>query len=212
MKLSCNVSASSFTTRGFLNCDSNLPRTTLPRKGRFKYILFDIIKKKSCSYRNGPHQRTFSEQTRDHHKHWVDVRDCVRAGSAVVAPGVEFFHQQIKSSVTKHYEGLGGACNMNVGAVVSESMLSPHNHVLNLGLPAFLQCRTYLASRATAVFLVMWGARMSAVVVGQFSWLYCARTQVHMSARLFFTICLFSFTRSTTLLSWRWSMWRSQLR
>jgi hypothetical protein len=59
-------------------------------------------------------------------------------------------------------------------------MLSPHKHVLTLGLPAFCQCRTYLASRETAVFLVMRGACMSAVV-----------GQVHMSARLLFTnVCM----------------------
>ena len=85
-----------------------------------------------------------------------------------------------------HTHGLGSACNSNICAVVFESMLSPHKHVLTLGLPAFCQCRTYLASRETAVFLVMRGACMSAVV-GQFSWLGCARTQVHMSARLLFT-------------------------
>ncbi len=67
-----------------------------------------------------------------------------------------------------------------------ESMLSPHKHVLTLGLPAFCQCRTYLASRETVVFLVMWEACMSDIV-GQFSWLTCARTQVHMSPRLLFT-------------------------
>jgi hypothetical protein len=74
-----------------------------------------------------------------------------------------------------HTHGLGGACNRNICAVVFESMLSPHKHVLTLGLPAFCQCRTYLASRETAVFLVMRGACMSAVV-----------GQVHMSARLLF--------------------------
>jgi hypothetical protein len=74
-----------------------------------------------------------------------------------------------------HTHGLGGACNRNICEVVFESMLSPHKHVLTLGLPAFCQCRTYLASRETAVFLVMRGACMSAVV-----------GQVHMSARLLF--------------------------
>jgi hypothetical protein len=83
-----------------------------------------------------------------------------------------------------------GVCNMNVCVVVFESTLSPHKHVLTLGLPAFLQCRTYLVSRETTVFLVMWGTWMSAVV-GQFSWLGCAGTQVHMSARLLFTyVCM----------------------
>ena len=77
--------------------------------------------------------------------------------------------------VMLHTHGLGGECNRNICAVVFESMLSPHKHVLTLGLPAFCQCRTYLASRETAVFLVMRGACMSAVV-----------GQVHMSARLLF--------------------------
>ncbi len=157
-----------------------------------------------------------------------------------IAPKKCFCQQQLNSTTHScpfrshawwNTQVLGGSCNRNIFLVVFESVLSPHKHVLTLGLPAFCQCRTYLASRETAVFLVMRGVCMSAVV-GQFSWLGCSHTQVHMSSRLLFTyVCcdmlqqdrgqrearpscerMFSFPRSTTLLSWRWSMWRSKPR
>jgi hypothetical protein len=92
-------------------------------------------------------------------------------------------------SYFRHATSLGGLKNSTT-IKQEPCMLSPHKHVLILGLPAFLQCRTYLASRETAVFMVMCGPCMSPVVE-QFSWPGCARTQVHMSARLLFTnVCM----------------------
>ena len=35
------------------------------------------------------------------------------------------------------HDGFEGEYNMNVCVVVSESMFSPHNHVLTVGLPVF---------------------------------------------------------------------------
>ena len=52
-----------------------------------------------------------------------------------------------------------------------------------------LQCRTYPGSHESAVHVVMGRGRQSAFV-GSFSWLSCARTQVHMFSCLFVRICL----------------------
>ena len=75
--------------------------------------------------------------------------------------------------------------------------------------------------------------RLYHLFVRQSSWLSCAHTQIHMFACLFVRICLHTtcsrqvmgneedelpwarqvrFTRTTTLHSWRWSMWRLKLR
>jgi hypothetical protein len=81
---------------------------------------------------------------------------------------------------------------------------------------SFLQCHTYLVSRETVVFLVMWTTWMSAVV-GRFRWLGCVRTPVHMSVRLLFTyVCMwYAPTRSwstgrTTVLLIHVQFWGSQ--
>jgi len=52
-----------------------------------------------------------------------------------------------------------------------------------------LQCRTYPGSHESAVHAVMGRGQQSAFV-GPFSWLSCARTQVHIFSCLFVGICL----------------------
>jgi hypothetical protein len=60
---------------------------------------------------------------------------------------------------------------------------------VNSWLSCLPQCRTYPFSRETVVNLLMGRGRKSAFA-GQFSWLSCARKQVHMFACLFVRICL----------------------
>jgi len=65
----------------------------------------------------------------------------------------------------------------------------PTHTYVNSWPSCLLQCRTYPGSHESAVHVVMGRGRQSAFV-GPFSWLSCARTQVHMFSCLFVRICL----------------------
>ena len=67
--------------------------------------------------------------------------------------------------------------------------LVPTHTYVNSWPSCLLQCRTYPDSHESAVHVVMGRGRQSAFV-GPFSWLSCARTQVHMFSCLFVRICL----------------------
>ena len=65
----------------------------------------------------------------------------------------------------------------------------PTHTYVNSWPSCLLQCRTYPGSHESAVHVVMGRGRQSAFV-GPFSWLSCARTQVHIFSCLFVRICL----------------------